>query len=156
MAVVVNTAQGIGQPIRGTCLTSLGSTGIVAAFWNGSAVEHNTLIVPEFGTSVELTVYSTLPSPTVTLARAWGEAPQEIANPLRNWPQDINPALATDGKLWVQIAGTTLGNYALAPGSSTVRVSRASKMGIQGCARITLETTGINATNTVVVARFVN
>ena len=92
MAVVVNTAQGIGQPIRGTCLTSLGSTGIVAAFWNGSAVEHNTLIVPEFGTSVELTVYSTLANPPVTLARAWGEAPQEIANPLRNWPPRHQPS----------------------------------------------------------------
>lgn len=156
MAVIVNTAQGIGQPIRGTCLTSLGSTGIVAAFWNGVSIEHNTLVVPEFGTSLELTVYSTLASPTVTLTRAWAQVPSEAPNPLRNWPEDVSSALATGNKLWVQLQTKTFSGYALVPGSSTVHASLPQDLPIRGATQILLEVSGITATNTVVCCRFVN
>ena len=162
MAVITNTAHGIGQPIRGTCLTSLGSTGIVAAWRGASATESHDIVVPEFGTHLELTLVakSSASSPQqVSSVKVWGRVPAEGKNAQRNWPVDyaadfgIGPNSA---EIWVVLNDNlTLAapTHQIAAGNGKVGVS--SLVPLRGAAEVRVSCTLPANGSVLVLARFV-
>ena len=161
MAVIANTAQGIGQPIRGTCLTSLGSTGVVAAYYAGGKTESNDLIVPEFGTHLELTLVakSTASVSQITGIKVWARVPAEGANPSRNWPIDYGTGFGmgpSNAEFWVLLDANltlTAPSHQLAAGYAKVGTS--SLVPLRGAAEIRVSCT-LPGDTALVLARFVD
>jgi hypothetical protein len=163
MAVIVNTAQGIGQPIRGTCLTSLGSTGIVAAWYADAKQQSNFLVVPEFGTHLELTLVakSTATSPpAVNGIKIWGLVPAEGANPSRNWPVDYHADFGmgpNNAEIWVLLdhnLSLAAPTHVFAAGDAKVGVS--SLVALRGASEIKVSCTLPTDGSVLVLARFVD
>lgn len=161
MAVITNTAQGIGQPIRGTTLTSLGSTGIVAAYWDGAATAYHDITVPEFGTKLALNQVAKTAETAGALAnvKVWGRVPAESRNPQRNWPVDYDTGFAmgpNGAEIWIPLTVTLS-----IPAADQTLTGLGAKAGLaafvdlQGVAEVRLD--GITLTaGKIVVARFVN
>lgn len=104
MALIANTIQGVGQPTRGTALSSLGSTGLVFAWNTGLGTQTNNLL-KNFGTVLRLNLVAQSPvaSERVTI---WGRVPSIGPNPDRNWPVDYVESLGSgpsDRELWIPL-----------------------------------------------------
>ncbi len=162
MAVISNTAQGIGQPIRGTCLTSLGSTGIVAAWYSNSSQQYNDLIVPEFGTHLELTLVcqSTATGAALSNIKVWGRVPAEGANPSRNWPADYGSNFGmgpSNAELWVVLnEALTLGAPTHQFEANNAKIGKSELVALRGAAEIRISATLPTNGSHLIVARFVN
>lgn len=111
MAIVTNTIQGVGQPTRGTSLSSLGSTGIVLAANDTGVTVRNTLVVP-FGTRVILNLVAESTSNTALSGlQIWGRAFTVADNPSRHWPVDYVTGTGMgpgDRELWVPLGAVTV------------------------------------------------
>lgn len=161
MAVITNTAHGIGQPIRGTCLTSLGSTGVVAAWYADSKQQSNDIIVPEFGTHLELTLVakSSATGAAVNGVKVWGRVPAEGKNALRNWPVDYHAEFGMgpgDAEIWILLADSL--NLA-APthvfDAVDAKVGVSSLIALRGAAEVRVSCT-LPDDSMLVLARFVD
>jgi len=158
MAVIVHTAQGLGQPIRGTCLTSLGTTGIVASWHDGTSAVHDELVVPEFGTHAELTYLckNSVASPSNLTVKVWGEVPEaDAADMRRRWPQDIGGAdFIQAGGLYLLLDSVVLDAPSHRKGGAGSKLSASKIVPLRGAVGVTLEAT-VPADH-LVLARFVD
>lgn len=158
MAVIIHTAQGIGQPIRGTCLTSLGTTGIVASWHDGTNPVHDELVVPEFGTHLELTYIAknSVASPTTLSVKVWGEVPEaDAADVRRRWPKDVGGQdYAQEGGLFVVLGEVTLAAPAHRKAGAGPKIGLSSTVPLRGVVGIVLEAT-VPADH-LILARFVD
>lgn len=158
MAVISNTAQGLGQPARGTCLSSLGTTAVALAYSNGLTTTYNSLVVPSFGTHVALSVYAAaadLDKPTATL---WLKVPTEASNPNRNWPIDLIAGTGMgpgDRELWFPETGVSLNAPNQRFQGDGAYTGEPVLVPLQGADEITCTSIDLPS-NSVLVARFVS
>lgn len=158
MAVITNTAQGLGQPSRGTCLSSLGTTAIALAYNAGSGTQRNSLYVPSFGTHVALNIYSSGSTSGVSNLNLWARVPAEARNPSRNWPIDLVAGTGMgpgDAELWFPLDTLTITGPDAKFGSSSAFVGPVETVSLLGAEEITT-TAGNLAVGQVLVARFIS
>lgn len=158
MAVITNTAQGLGQPSRGTCLSSLGTTAIALAYNTGSGTQRNSLYVPSFGTHVALNLYSTGTTSAASNLTLWARVPAEARNPSRNWPIDLVAGTGMgpgDAELWFPLGTLTIPGPTERFGSSAAYVGDVETVSLLGAEEITT-TAGTLAAGQVLVARFIS
>lgn len=158
MAVISNTAQGLGQPSRGTCLSSLGTTAVALAYKQGLNITYNSLLVPSFGTHVALSVFAATTSSAKPTANLWLKIPTEASNPNRNWPIDLVAGTGMgpgDRELWFPETGVSLNAPNQRFGNTGAYTGEPLLVSLQGADEITCTLIDLPA-NSVLVARFVS